>query len=152
LHVYQSRYYTWVTYSKSENPWIILDFVVFHNTIYVFTDKVEIGILSVNSTSLKYIELKNSPNGPSFLPMLLSCDGKLLVVIVIRNKILDVYRIGFSTMSYFKLETLGDLALFFSQHKCHTLSHPGNWGYGRNCVYYINTIHAEWEVYSWSNN
>jgi len=142
LNVYESRYCSWVTYSKSGNPWIVLDFLVLHNTIYVLTDKVEIGVLSMNSTSLKFLELKNSPNGPSFLPMLLSCDGKFPVVFFKQNKLLDVYKIDFSTMSYVKLETFGDLALFFLQHKCHALSNPGKWGYERNCVYNINTIYT----------
>jgi hypothetical protein len=111
------------------------------NTIYVVTDKVEIGVLSLNSTSLKFLELKNSSNGPSILSMLLSCDVKLLVVFLRQNKLLDVYRIDFSTMSYVKLESLFDLALFFSKLKCHVLSNQGKWGYERNCVYNINSIH-----------
>jgi len=152
LHVYQSRYSRWVTYSKRGNPWTVLDFVVLHNTIYVLTNKAEIGVLSLNSTSLKLLELKNMPNGPSFLPKLLTSDGKLLVVFFEQNKLLDVYMIDFSTMSYVKLETLGDLALFFSYPKSHALSNPGKWGYESNCVYYINTIHPECEVYSGSNN
>jgi len=41
LQVYQSRYSNWVTYSKSGIKWIVLDFVVLHNTIYVLTDNVE---------------------------------------------------------------------------------------------------------------
>ena len=110
------------------------------------------GVLSLNSTSLKFLEMKFFPNGPSFLPMLLSCDGKLLVVFFKHTKLLEVYMIDFSTMSHVKLETLGDLALFFSQHKCHALGNPGKWRYGRNCVYFINTIAAECEVYSWCNN
>jgi hypothetical protein len=114
LHVYQTRYSSVVTYSKSGNPLIVLDFVVLNNTVHVLTDKVEIGVLSLNSTGLKFLELKNSPSGPSFLPMLHSCDVKLLVVSFNHNKLLDVYRIDFSTMSFVKLETLGDLALFFS--------------------------------------
>jgi hypothetical protein len=84
--------------------------------------------------------------------MLLTCDVMLLVVFFKQNKLLDVYRIDFSTMSYVKLESLRDLALFFSQHKYHFLSKPDKWGYERNCVYNIETIHAECELYSWCNN
>lgn len=152
LHVYQSRYSNWVTYSKKGNPCKVVDFVVLHNTIYALTYKAEICVLSLNSPSLKLLELKNTPNIPYLWPKLLSCDGKLLVVYFTPKKSLDVYRIDLLTMSYAKLETLGDLALFYSRHKCYALSNPDKLGYESNHVYYINSFSGECEVYSASNN
>ncbi|XP_045797410.1 uncharacterized protein LOC123891571 isoform X2 [Trifolium pratense] len=152
LNVYQSRFSSWVPYAKRGKPWKVVDFVVLDNIIYALTDKVEIGVLSLNSTSLKLLELKNTPDATPRLFKLLHCDGKLLVVRFVPKRVLDVYRIDFATMSYVKLESLGELALFYSPYKCYALANPGEWGYESNRLYYINSKSAECEVYSGSDN
>jgi hypothetical protein len=152
LHVYQSRYSNWVTYSKKGNPCKVVDFVVLHNSIYALTYKAEICVLSLNSPSLKLLELKSTPNILYLWPKLLGCDGKLLVVYFTPKKLLNVYKIDLSPMSYVKLETLGDLALFYSRKKCYALSNPDKLGCESNRVYYINCISAECQVYSGTNN
>ncbi|CAK8542246.1 unnamed protein product [Lathyrus sativus] len=152
LHVYQSRNSSWVTNIEKGNPLKVVDFVVLHNIIYVITNKAEIGVLSLNSSSLKFLKLKNTPDITSSFPQLLSCDGKLLVVYFIPGRLLDVYMIDFGTMSYTKLETLGDIALFYSRNKCYALANPRKWGYESNSVYYINCMSTECEVYSGSSN
>ncbi|WJX76757.1 hypothetical protein P8452_60138 [Trifolium repens] len=81
-----------------------------------------------------------------------ACDGKLLVVRFVPNAVLYVYRIDFATMSYVKLQSLGDLALFFSPYKCYALANPGEWGYESNRVYSIKWPSAQCKVYSGSNN
>ncbi|KAK2361205.1 hypothetical protein QL285_086384 [Trifolium repens] len=151
LNVYQSRFSSWVPYSKRGKPWRVVDFVVLDNIIYVLTDKLEIGMLSLNSTSVKLLELKNTPDVIPYW-RLLQCDGKLLVVRFVPNAVLYVYRIDFATMSYVKLQSLGDLALFFSPYKCYAMANPGEWGYESNCVYSIKWASAQCEVYSGSNN
>ncbi|XP_045797769.1 uncharacterized protein LOC123891952 [Trifolium pratense] len=117
----------------------------------------EIGVLSLNSESLKFLKLKNTPNVPSWSYSLLSCDAELLVVDFVPNKVLDVYRIDWETMSYVKLQTLGERALFHSPYKCYALANPGKWGFESNRVYSIDwdsidRDSAECEVYSGSNN
>ncbi|XP_050912284.1 uncharacterized protein LOC127127200 isoform X4 [Lathyrus oleraceus] len=106
LHVYQSRNSSWVTYIERANPLKVVDFVVLHNIIYVITDKAQVGVLSLNSSSLKFLKLKNTPNITYSFLNLLSCDGKLLVVVFTPGRLLDVYMIDFRTMSYAKLENL----------------------------------------------
>ncbi|XP_045794696.1 uncharacterized protein LOC123889411 isoform X1 [Trifolium pratense] len=153
LYVYQSQNCSWQTYSKMGHPWKIVDFAVFKNIIYVLTDKAEVGVLSLNSGSLKFLNLKNTPDVPSSrLYHLLSCDGELLVVRFEPNQVLDIYKIDRETMSYVKLDTLGDIALFHSSYKCYALANPGKWGYESNRVYHINWEWGQYEVYSGSNN
>jgi hypothetical protein len=62
LHVYQSRNVDWVTCSKMGYPWLIVDFVVLHNTIYVVTDKGNIGVLNLNSTNVEFLEIQSIPS------------------------------------------------------------------------------------------
>jgi hypothetical protein len=153
LYVYQSQNRSWQTYSNRGYPWMILDFVVFQNIIYVLTTKAEIGVVSLNSGSLKIIKLKNAPNLTSYLFYhILSCAGELLVVRFEPNKVLDVYKIDWETMSFVKLENLGDMALFHSSYRCYALANPAEWGYESNRVYHINWEWGQCEVYSGSNN
>ncbi|KAK2414755.1 hypothetical protein QL285_037311 [Trifolium repens] len=101
LYVYQSQNRSWQTYSNRGYPWMIMDFVVFQNIIYVLTTKAEIGVVSLNSGSLKFLKLKNAPDLTSYwLYRILSCAGELLVVCFELNKVLDVYKIDMETMSY----------------------------------------------------
>ncbi|CAL5192378.1 unnamed protein product [Lathyrus oleraceus] len=152
LHVYQSRNSNWETYIKRGNPWKVVDFVVFHNIIYVITNKAEIGVLSLNSSSLKFLKLENTPNITSSYLKLLNCDGKLLVVDFTPGRQLDVYKIDLGTMSYVKVQTLGEISLFYSRNKCYAIENPRKWGYENNSVYYINCMTTECEVYSGSSN
>ncbi|XP_058741905.1 uncharacterized protein LOC131614321 [Vicia villosa] len=152
LHVYQSRNSSWVTYIERRNPLKVVDFVVLHNIIYVITNKAEIGVLSLNSSSLKFLQLKNTPDITDSFLKLLSCDEKLLIVDFTPGRQLDVYMIDFGLMSYVKLETLGNIALFYSRNKCYALANPRKWGYESNSVYYINCMSTECEVYSGSSN
>ena len=141
LHVYQSRNLGWVAYSRIEDPEGIVDFVVLQNIIYVVTDKASIGVLSLNSTSIKFLKLKNTPGRFCYYTRLVNCDGQLSVVDVTTEKISNVYKIDFSTMNYVKLETLGDIALFYvSYESCYALSNPSRWGYESNSVYIINSL------------
>ncbi|WJX96335.1 hypothetical protein P8452_77554 [Trifolium repens] len=115
LHVYQSRNVGWVTYSKMGYPWMIVDFVVLHNTIYVVTNKGNIGVLNLNSVNIKFLELKSTPSVTSSSRLrLVSCDGQLFVVHTKPGVVFNVYMIDFSTMNYVKLETLDDIALFYA--------------------------------------
>ncbi|XP_027351335.1 uncharacterized protein LOC113862448 [Abrus precatorius] len=152
LHVYHTRTRSWVTYLKQGNPWLMLDFVVLNNAIYVLTKKAEIGVLNLNSGSLEILELKNTPILVTHQPKLVSCDDQLLVVEFDPEKTLRVYKVDLSKKEYVKLENLGDIALFYGLNKrCYALSNPGRFGYENNCVYCIHGYFAECEVYSWNN-
>ncbi|AES68342.2 hypothetical protein MTR_3g006180 [Medicago truncatula] len=140
LYVYQSRNLGWVTYSTMESPSKVVDFVVLHHTIYVVTDKANIGVLDLNSTNKFFLELKSTPDVTSTsLLRMVSCDGQLLVIHIASQEILNVYKIDFSTMNYIKLETLGDIALFYnSGEHFYALSNPKRWDFESNSLYAIN--------------
>lgn len=61
LHVYQSHNSGWVTFSIRGDTWYVVDFVVLHKTIYIITEKAYIGVFNINSTNIKFLELKNTP-------------------------------------------------------------------------------------------
>jgi len=140
LHVYQSRNFGWATYSTKGNPWKVVDFVVFHNTIYVVTDKVNIGVLDLNNANIKFLELKSTPNVSSSSRIrMISCDGQLLVIHITFQEILNVYKIDFTIKNFVKLETLDDIALLYaSSEYFYGLSNPERWGFERNSLYVIN--------------
>jgi hypothetical protein len=153
LHVYQSRNYDWVTCSTMGNSETVVDFVVLHNIIYVVTNMANIGVLSLNSANVKFLKLKSTPS-VNFSPYLklVNCDEQLLVVDFTSNEISNVYKIDFSTMNYFRLETLGDIALFCGlnclKRNCYALSNPNRWGYECNSVYDISLLSTICSVYS----
>jgi len=149
LHVYQSRNFSWVTYSRLGYPWMIVDFVVLHNTIYVVTNNANIGVLNLNSANIKFLELKNTPGVASSSHLrLVVCDEQLLVVNTMSKVVLTVYKINFSTMNYVKLKTLGDAALFYAPGgSYHALSNPNMWGYERNSVHVINHSATKCKVF-----
>ncbi|CAJ2634125.1 unnamed protein product [Trifolium pratense] len=156
LNVYQSRNCGWVTYSTMENQGRVVNFVVFQYKIYVITDKANIGVLNLNSASIKFLELKSTPRGriPAYRCWLVCCDEQLLMVDFIRNNMLpNVYKIDFSTMSYVKLETLGDIALFYATcRNCYALSDPNRWGYQSNSVYIVDSPpYPKCTMYSWDD-
>ncbi|XP_061353035.1 F-box protein At2g14290-like isoform X2 [Gastrolobium bilobum] len=152
LHIYQSRHSCWVTYSTGGNPWKVVDSVVLNNTLYAITDEAKIGVLSLNSASLRFLELKNTPNVTAAWLKLVSSDGQLLVVHYEHTIKLDVYKIDLSAMEWIRLETLGDLALFYANRRsCYALRNPGKWGYESNFLYYISNISRHCEVYSLNN-
>jgi len=136
LHVYQSRNCGWITYSTIGNEGgRVVDFVVLHNIIYVVTTKANIGVLSMTSANIKFLKLKNTPN-EKFSRRLVNCDEQLLVVDLRFDEVRNVYKIDFSTMNYVKLETLGDIALFYAFNRnFYALSNPNRWGYESNSVY-----------------
>jgi hypothetical protein len=151
FHVYQSRNSAWVTYStKGGILGNVVDFVVFQNIIYVVTNKGNIGVLSLNYAHIKFLKLKGTrifTSTSSF--KLVNCDEQLLVVDFTRRIIKVVYKIDFSTMSYVKLDTLGDIALFYSKDThCYGLSNPNRWGYDSNSVYVVTPSHIAYSVYS----
>jgi hypothetical protein len=154
VHVYQSRNCAWITYRTMEDVGVLLDFIVFHNIIYVVTSKSNIGVLSLNSSDIKFLKLESAPNvspKPGHYPhiALVNCDEQLLLVHLKYKEIKDVYKIDFSTMSYVKLKTLGDNALFYSPDKsCYALSNPNKWGYESNSVYVCYTSSVEVGAYS----
>jgi len=132
----------------------VVDFVVLHNIIYVVTNNVNIGVLSLKSASIKFIKLKSTPNDVKFSMYLnlVNCDEQLLVVYLPSKEIRNVYKIDFSTMSYVKLKTLGDIALFSIRNglkiNYYALSSADKWGYESNCVYDINIFSTICSVYS----
>ncbi|RHN65247.1 hypothetical protein MtrunA17_Chr3g0077851 [Medicago truncatula] len=140
LHVYQSRNFGWATYSTKGNPLKVVDFVVLQNTIYVVTDKANIGVLDLNSTNIKFLELKSMPDLTSTSHLrLVSCDGQLLVIHITSQEILNVYKIDFSIKNFVNLETLGDIALLYaSSEYFYALTNPERWGFERNSLYAIN--------------
>jgi len=146
----------WVTYSTMGNKVRVVDAVVLHNIIYVVTFQTNIGVISLNSSKIKFLTLKNTPNEIPSTFRLVNCNEQLVVLDFRCNKIRDVYRIrdvyqiDFSTMSYVKLETLGDIALFHvSERNSYALSNPNKWGYESNSVYALNDIKsAKCSVYS----
>ncbi|XP_057425651.1 uncharacterized protein LOC130719016 [Lotus japonicus] len=149
LNVYQSQNSCWAFYSTKGDPLQIVDLVVFHNSIYVLTNKAKIGVLNLNSTSIKFVELKNTPSITYNDFRLVSCDGNLLVVLFVPGEILNMYKIDFSTMEFVKQDTLGELALFYSPYaNCYALSNPRRWGYDSNTVYSIICAFPEYNVYS----
>ncbi|XP_061353026.1 uncharacterized protein LOC133297835 [Gastrolobium bilobum] len=149
LHIYQSRHSCWVTYSTMGYPWKVVDFVVLNNTLYAITEEAKIGVLSLNSASLRFLELKNTPNVTSSRLNLVSNNGQLLVVHFVPKVILHVYKIDLSAMEWIKLETLGDLALFYANGRsCYALSYPCRWGYERNSLYCISPSLEKCQVYS----
>jgi hypothetical protein len=137
-----------------EDVGVVVDFIVFHNIIYVVTNKANIGVLSLNSSDIKFLKLESTPNvtpKPGHYPhiALVNCDEQLLLVHLKYKEIRDVYKIDFSTMSYVKLKTLGNNALFYSCDKsCYALSNPNKWGYESNSVYVCYPSSVEVGVYS----
>ncbi|RHN81780.1 hypothetical protein MtrunA17_Chr1g0202841 [Medicago truncatula] len=135
------------------NSKMIVDFVVLRNIIYVVTNMANIGVLSLNSANVKFLKLKSTP-AIKFSPylMLVNCDAQLLVVDFMSNEISNVYKIGFSTMNYVRLKTLGDIALFcgtnWLKRNCYALSNPNRWGYECNSMYDINLLSTICSAYS----
>lgn len=157
VNVYQSQNYLWATYLESNisSNFDFVDIAVFHNAIYVLTSDAKIGVLNLGwcSVSINFLQLRNTPRVNCVSLRLVRDDDKLRVVNFTPKRILDVYEIDFSKMEYVKLNTLGDLALFYSPRtSCHALSNPSMWGYYSNHVYSICTSRPKCEVYSWSNN
>jgi hypothetical protein len=153
LHVYQSQNLGWVTYLT---PQKIVDFAVLHNTIYVVTVKVKIGILNLNSANITNLELKSTPS-PISTPYshirLVSCDGHLLVLNIMSKVTFKVYKIDFSTMDYVKLETLGDIALFYApRKKYYAPRNPRMWGFENNSVYVIDLANDKYTLYKGDGN
>ncbi|XP_057425682.1 uncharacterized protein LOC130719050 [Lotus japonicus] len=149
LNVYHSQNSRWATYSTKGDSLEVVDLVVFHNSIYVLTNKAKIGVLNLNSTSIKFLELKNTPLVTYNDLRLVSCDGNLLVVHFVPGEMLNVYKIDFSTMEFVRQDTLGELALFHSSYaNCYALSNPRRWGYDSNTVYSIICTSPKCNVYS----
>jgi hypothetical protein len=156
LNVYQSRNCGWVTYSTMENQGSVVNFVVFQYKIYVITNKANIGVLNLNSANIKFLKLKNTPRATISVRhcWLVCCDEQLLMVDFIKcNMLPNVYKIDFSTMNYVKLETLGDIALFYvASRNCCALSNPNRWGYQSNSVYIIGPPPtSKCTMYSWDD-
>ena len=154
LYVYKSRNLGWVTYSTSQK---VVDFVVLHNTIYVVTDKANIGILSLSSANISFLKLNSTPS-ITFTPYshvrFVSCDGHLLVLNFMSKEEFDAYKIDISTMNHVKLETLGDLVLFNAPGR----KYYAHWA-TRNCgvmkkkiVYVIDLPYHKYRVYKGDGN
>ncbi|PNX54905.1 hypothetical protein L195_g048528 [Trifolium pratense] len=158
LRVYQSRNCGWVSYSSAigNQEEKIVHFVVLHSIIYVVTNKANIGVLSLNSTNIKFLKLKSTPDVTSIHLKLVNCDEQLLLVDLMEVEMIrNVYKIDFSTMNYVKLETLGNIALFYASNglkkDCYALSNPNKWGYERNSVYVTLISSTICRVYSWDD-
>ncbi|AES72139.1 hypothetical protein MTR_3g086480 [Medicago truncatula] len=152
LHVYQSRNLDWVTYLTSHK---VVDFVVLHNTIYVVTNKANIGILNLNSANIIFLEFKSTRSVTPAMShvRLVRCDEYLLVLNIRSNAIFNVYKIDFSTMNYVKLKTLDDIALFYAPEKrYYALTNPHMWGYKNNNVYVIDLPSDKYIEYKGDDN
>ncbi|KAK7395363.1 hypothetical protein VNO78_15915 [Psophocarpus tetragonolobus] len=147
LHVYHSRNSSWVTYSSQDNSWMVVNCLVFRNIVYVITNKARIGVLNLNSSSLKFLRLKNTPKVNNFHIKLVNHDGELLMVDFESQQQVDVYKIDFSTRAYVKLETVGELAIFYGWTSCYALRKPVVWGYKNNFMYHLGGLHVGCEVY-----
>ncbi|XP_045808544.1 uncharacterized protein LOC123902794 isoform X1 [Trifolium pratense] len=150
LHVYQSRNCGWVTYSPTMRILEkIVDFVVLHNIIYVVTNTGNIGILCLNSANIKFLKFNNTSDVEfCFDIKLVNCDEQLLVVMLWRKEIWNVYKVDFSTMNYVKMETLGDIALFYADEKhCYALSKANMWGYESNSMYAVGSYSTKYSLY-----
>jgi len=151
LHVYQNL--GWVTYLT---PQMVVDFAVLHNTIYVVTVKANIGILNLNSTNIKILDLKSTLgviSGSFSHVRLVSCDEHLLVLNIMSKVTFNVYKIDFSIMDYVKLETLGDIALFYApKKKYYALSNPRMWGYENNSLYVIDLARDKYTLFKGDDN
>ncbi|CAJ2640908.1 unnamed protein product [Trifolium pratense] len=157
LHVYQSRNCGCFTFSsKMGNQERVVHSVVLHNIIYVVTNKANIGVLSLNYPTIKFLKLKGTPDVTNIRFKLVNCDEQLLVVDSTYGQIRNVYKIDFSAINYVKLETLGDIALFCNvcdwKTDCYALSNPNRWGYESNSVYVTTESTTTCKVYSADDN
>ncbi|XP_058732603.1 uncharacterized protein LOC131604132 [Vicia villosa] len=162
LYVYQSRHYGWFTYSTLNlevevEPEAVVDFVVFNNIIYVVTNRGNIGALNLNSRNIKFLNLKNAPDKVPYTNLwkisfkLVNCDEQLLMFDC-RWYEKVVYKIDLSSMNYVKMESLGDIALFYVfPYNFRALSNPKRFGYESNYVYEVRgKTHCtmyEWNVH-----
>lgn len=84
---------------------------------------------------------------------MVNCDEQLLVVDLKLSTIWKVYKIDFSTMSYVKLKTLGNIALLYTTNmmpgSCCAMSNPSRWGYESNSMYVMSLFSTKCCVYSW---
>ncbi|WJX95779.1 hypothetical protein P8452_77059 [Trifolium repens] len=115
----------------------------------------KIGSLSGFRTSLCEQVLfnpKNTPDVDNVEIKLVNSDEQLLVADLTPSELRNVYKIDFSTMSYVKMETLGDIALLcaLDQFKtdCYALSNPNRWGYESNSVYVTSLSSTVCRVFS----
>ncbi|KAI9101398.1 hypothetical protein K1719_023880 [Acacia pycnantha] len=118
-------------------------------TIYVITEKGEIGVSMLNSQRLKFLNLRNNPftDHERFINLLklVSSNDQLLVIYVEPPQVIcddptcfKIYMIDFCAMSWIELKTLGDRTLFLLMYsKCYSLSNPNKWGFRSNCLYYV---------------
>jgi len=111
-------------------------------------------VLSLNSVNIRFLKLKSTPNVRVIYMYLrlVNCDEQLLVVDLISSTILEVYKIDFSTMSYIKLKTLGDIALLYAASlmhgSCYALRNPSRLGYESNSIDVNGLFCAKCSVYS----
>jgi len=109
----------------------------------------------LNSANINLLEFKSTPNVTLAMShvRLVSCNGHLLVLDIWSSGTFNVYKIDFSTMNYVKLETLGDIALFYAPGKrYYALSNPRMWGYESNYVYVIDLPSDKHRVYKGDDN
>ncbi|RHN52992.1 hypothetical protein MtrunA17_Chr6g0486591 [Medicago truncatula] len=114
-------------------------------------------MLSLKYANINFLELKNTPVVTSTKSCshvrLVSCDGYLLVFNIMSKVTYNVYKIDFSTMDYVKLESLGDIAIFYVPPKrYYALSNPRMWGYENNSIYAIDAPCDKYRVYKGDNN
>ncbi|KAI9080591.1 hypothetical protein K1719_037452 [Acacia pycnantha] len=155
MHVYQSRNSSWGIYSSWGNPWRIMDVTVFRKTLYAITDKADIGIVKLNTQTLKLLQMKNKPSfSVSNLKLVSADDGDDLLVVYVRpNLELQVYMVDLLVMAWFRIKSLGDRALFLGGNsKCYSLRSPSKWGFDSNCVYLIGRTSQVCKVVSMENN
>ncbi|XP_019450362.1 PREDICTED: uncharacterized protein LOC109352664 [Lupinus angustifolius] len=149
LYIYQTQNCEW---NRWYDPCRVVDFVVFQHIVYVITDDAQIGVVILKSNTFKFLQLNNVPSFTSTDLKLVSSDGNLLVVHFVPRHKFEVYKVDFASMDWIKLETLGDVALFYAKNtKCYALSNPVSRGYEKNCLYYIDQSTTLCEVYSMNN-
>ncbi|RHN69282.1 putative F-box domain-containing protein [Medicago truncatula] len=123
-----------------------------------------IGILSLNSANINFLDLKSTPSvtyadyayvtyADYAYVRLLNCDEHLLVLNFTSNIMFNLYKIDFSTMTYVKLESLGDIALFHApKKKYYALNNPSMWGYENNSMYVTDNVIHKLRVYKGDDN
>ncbi|XP_028754726.1 uncharacterized protein LOC114714180 [Neltuma alba] len=130
-----------------------MDVAVFHNTLYAITDQASIGIVKLNTQTLKFLRMKNKPVLDGSNLKLVSTDNDNLLVVHVKPTLeMEIFMVDLWVMAWFRLKSLGDCALFLGGNsKCYSLANPGKWGFDENCVHLIDKDSPACKVVSVEN-
>ncbi|KAH7577229.1 hypothetical protein JRO89_XS01G0225000 [Xanthoceras sorbifolium] len=138
----------WSSYSFVDKPWVV-DMVVFNSRVVVITNMYQIGILSLRSSDVRFLEFRGTPRG-CFNPRFVTSNEQLYVVDFLPSVWLEVYKVDFSIMEWVKVDNIGDQALFLGDMMGTGMSSTTRWGGRSNCVYYLSLATDQCYVYSWT--